>query len=97
MIGLTRKQAELLSYIETYMATEPVAPSYEEMMRAVRLYSKSGVARLLKALEERSYIRRIPNRARAIELLHRNGLERFTDAELQAELDRRNHTLRAAA
>lgn len=85
---LTRKQNELLTYIQTYMATEPVSPSFEEMKDAVKLKSKSGVHRLISALEERGFIRRLPNRARAIELT--NPLGRFTTDDLVREIERRN-------
>ena len=97
MIGMTRKQAELLSYIETYMTTERVAPSFEEMKVAVGLKSKSGVARLILALEERGLIRRLPNRARALEVTQDNPLAVFTAEQLQAELDRRARILTARA
>lgn len=66
---LTRKQSELLTYIETVIATEGVSPSFEEMKDAVGLKSKSGVHRLITALEERGFIRRLQHRARAIEIV----------------------------
>lgn len=69
MISMTEKQYALLKYLREYMADKPVAPSYEEMMNHLEVTSKSGIHRLLSALEERNHIRRIPNRARAIELL----------------------------
>jgi SOS-response transcriptional repressor LexA len=97
MIGMTRKQAELLSYIETYMTTERVAPSFEEMKVALGLKSKSGVARLISALEERGLIRRLANRARSLEVTQDNPLAVFTVEQLQAELDRRAHILTARA
>jgi len=70
MISMTEKQWKLLKFLQEYMAEKPVAPSYDEMMAHMGLVSKSGVHRLLEALEEREHIRRIPNRARAIELLN---------------------------
>jgi SOS-response transcriptional repressor LexA len=97
MIGMTRKQAELLSYIETYMMAERVAPSFEEMKVALGLKSKSGVARLISALEERGLIRRLANRARSLEVTQDNPLAVFTVEQLQAELDRRAHILTARA
>jgi repressor LexA len=66
---LTRKQHELLTYIHAHLATSGVSPSFEEMKEALDLKSKSGVHRLISALEERGFIRRLPNRARALEVL----------------------------
>jgi repressor LexA len=66
---LTRKQHELLIYIHDRLADEGVSPSFEEMKDALGLKSKSGVHRLISALEERDFIRRLPNRARALEVL----------------------------
>ena len=66
---LTRKQQELLIFIDARLRTDGVSPSFEEMKEALQLRSKSGVHRLINALEERSFIRRLPNRARALEVL----------------------------
>jgi repressor LexA len=66
---LTRKQHELLCFIHDRLLTSGVSPSFEEMKEALDLRSKSGVHRLISALEERSFIRRLPNRARALEVL----------------------------
>jgi repressor LexA len=66
---LTRKQSELLRYIHERLQEEGVPPSFEEMKDALELRSKSGIHRLIMALEERGFIRRLPNRARAIEVL----------------------------
>jgi repressor LexA len=66
MIPLTRKQSALLEFLRGC----DECPSFDEMKVALGLKSKSGVHRLVDALEERGYIRRIPNRARAIELVH---------------------------
>ena len=66
---LTRKQHELLCYIHDRLAETGVSPSFEEMKDALDLKSKSGVHRLISALEERGFIRRLPNRARALEVL----------------------------
>lgn len=63
--GLTVKQAELLSFIR-YQAAKGKTPSYDEMGQALHIASKSGVARLVYALEERGYVQRLHNRARAI-------------------------------
>ena len=66
---LTRKQHELLCFIHDRLAESGVSPSFEEMKDALALKSKSGVHRLISALEERGFIRRLPNRARALEVL----------------------------
>lgn len=67
--GMTRKQVELLSFIRTYWAEHKCPPSFDEMKDGLDLRSKSGIHRLLNALEERGKIRRLPNRARSIEVL----------------------------
>jgi repressor LexA len=66
---LTRKQQELLIFIDERLKADGVSPSFEEMKAALNLKSKSGVHRLINALEERQFIRRLPNRARALEVL----------------------------
>jgi repressor LexA len=66
---LTRKQHELLLYIHQRLSETGVSPSFEEMKDALDLKSKSGVHRLISALEERGFIRRLANRARALEVL----------------------------
>ncbi len=66
---LTRKQHDLLSFINDRLSTSGVSPSFEEMKEALALKSKSGVHRLISALEERGFIRRLPNRARALEVM----------------------------
>ncbi|MBA4355144.1 MAG: repressor LexA [Novosphingobium sp.] len=66
---LTRKQHELLTFIQIRLEDSGISPSFEEMKEALDLKSKSGVHRLISALEERGFIRRLPNRARALEVL----------------------------
>ena len=66
---LTRKQHELICFINDRLAASGVSPSFEEMKEALDLKSKSGVHRLISALEERKFLRRLPNRARALEVL----------------------------
>src|ERR1700676_506960 len=66
---LTRKQAELLRFIHERAKETGVSPSFDEMKDALDLRSKSGIHRLITALEERGFIRRLPNRARAIEVI----------------------------
>ncbi len=66
---LTRKQHELVCFINDRLTETGVSPSFEEMKEALDLKSKSGVHRLISALEERQFIRRLPNRARALEVV----------------------------
>jgi repressor LexA len=66
---LTRKQSELLRFIHERLQAEGVPPSFDEMKEALDLRSKSGIHRLIMALEERGFIKRLANRARAIEVL----------------------------
>ena len=66
---LTSKQHELLLFINKRLNDSGVSPSFDEMREALDLKSKSGVHRLISALEERGFIRRLPNRARALEVL----------------------------
>jgi repressor LexA len=66
---LTAKQHELICFIHDRLAETGVSPSFEEMKEALDLKSKSGVHRLISALEERQFLRRLPNRARALEVV----------------------------
>lgn len=66
---LTRKQLELLDFIKTRMDKDGVPPSFDEMKEALDLRSKSGIHRLITALEERGFIRRLAHRARALEII----------------------------
>lgn len=66
---LTRKQYDLLMFIDTRLKDSGVSPSFEEMKEALDLRSKSGIHRLITGLEERGFIRRLPHRARALEVL----------------------------
>ncbi len=66
---LTKKQHELLTFISAKLNETGVSPSFDEMKEALDLRSKSGIHRLITALEERGFIRRLPNRARALEVL----------------------------
>ena len=66
---LTRKQLELLDFIKTRMDIDGVPPSFDEMKDALDLRSKSGIHRLITALEERGFIRRLAHRARALEIV----------------------------
>ena len=66
---LTAKQRELLLFIDNRLKRDGISPSFDEMREALELKSKSGVHRLISALEERGFIRRLPNRARALEVM----------------------------
>lgn len=84
---LTRKQHELICFIADRIAETGVSPSFEEMKDALQLKSKSGVHRLISALEERKFIQRLPNRARALEVLRvpeRNDAPKAAKASIAA-------------
>jgi len=66
---LTKKQYELLKFLNIKIKTNGVAPSFEEMKDAIGLKSKSGIHRLITSLEERGFVRRLPHRARALEII----------------------------
>jgi repressor LexA len=66
---LTQRQKELLDFMLLYKGLNGVYPSYAESAKALKLKSRSGVHRLTLKLEERGYIKRIPNRARAVEVI----------------------------
>src|ERR1700742_2801158 len=66
---LTRKQHEVLMFINQRLTATGVSPSFDEMKDALKLRSKSGIHRLISALEERGFIRRLPHRARALEVV----------------------------
>ena len=95
---LTRKQLELLRFIQEKVRESGVPPSFDEMKDALDLRSKSGIHRLITALEERGFIRRLPNRARAIEVIKLpesvghgmgNGRSRgFTPSVIEGDLGR---------
>ena len=82
---LTKKQHDLLMYIHTYLEDRGVCPSFDEMKEALDLKSKSGIHRLITALTERGFIRRLPHRARALEIL------KLPDAVLPEGLSKRHH------
>lgn len=97
MKSLTAHQSECLEFLKDYIAgTGGIAPSYEEIKDALGLKSKCGVYRLILALEERGHIRRIPNRARCIEIREDAGLAAYSTAALIAELARRSEINRRA-
>jgi repressor LexA len=94
---LTRKQHELICFINDRLAETGVSPSFEEMKDALDLKSKSGVHRLISALEERNFIRRLPNRARALEVLRMpERPERKVTAATPAPVPARSGNVRPA-
>jgi repressor LexA len=82
---LTRKQHELLAFLVASSQKSDVTPSFDEMREAVGLASKSGIHRLVSALEERGYVRRLANKARAIEILR-------TPSDMQMNITASNET-----
>ena len=95
---LTRKQFELLRFIHERLKEAGVPPSFDEMKDALDLRSKSGIHRLITALEERGFIRRLPNRARAIEVIKLpelagsggNSRRGFTPSVIEGTLGKRS-------
>ena len=84
---LTRKQHELLVYIHGKLEESGVSPSFDEMKEALGLKSKSGIHRLITALEERGFIRRLPHRARAVEVMRLpDDMEAAAPAKLPANV-----------
>ena len=81
---LTAKQHELLRFIHDRLGKTGVSPSFDEMREALDLKSKSGVHRLISALEERQFIRRLPNRARALEVVRMPEIAAAAPAPLAA-------------
>ncbi len=94
---LTRKQHELLMFIHERMKESGIPPSFDEMKEALDLASKSGIHRLITALEERGFIRRLPNRARALEVIKLpesmsptlGGARRFSPSVIEGSLGKR--------
>ena len=70
---MTRRQHEVLAFVGRYVAHHGFAPSYEEIAAALQMSSKSGVHYIVRQLEERGRIRRLPGRARAIEIILPSG------------------------
>lgn len=79
---LTKRQHDLLVFIDTTINNKGICPSYQEMMEAVGLHSKSGIHRIISALEERGFLKKIENKARALEVL-----------KLPPNLERRNNVI----
>ena len=87
---LTKKQSELLRFIHERLQEAGVPPSFDEMKEALDLRSKSGIHRLIMALEERGFIRQLANRARAIEVLRLPEIGDGFDPEAAAVLAKRH-------
>jgi len=92
---LTRKQRELLKFIQERLADTGISPSFDEMKEALGLKSKSGVHRLITGLEERGFIRRLPHRARALDVV-RLPEDQTAKAAQAAQASRGNGEGRAA-
>src|SRR5688500_13061881 len=93
---MTRKQLELLGFIKDFQEQFGYSPSFGEMQRAAGLNSKSGVFRLLKSLEEQGHVRRLPRRARTVEVIENREerhLSNYATIELAAEAKRRGLVL----
>jgi repressor LexA len=94
---LTRKQHELLLFIHERLKEAGIPPSFDEMKEALDLASKSGIHRLITALEERGFIRRLPNRARALEVIRLpdsiapglNSAKKFSPSIIEGSLGKR--------
>jgi len=106
--ALTSQQSKLLQFIAEFSTKQGFCPSYRQMMTAIGLHSTSNVSRIVKGLEERGFIRRMPNRERAIEVLERvtvkheltpdevkEKLADFSTIELRRELVRRQEGVAA--
>jgi repressor LexA len=102
---LTRKQHELLLFIHERLKETGIPPSFDEMKEALDLASKSGIHRLITALEERGFIRRLPNRARALEVTRLpdsiapglNQARKFSPSVIQGSLGRAPEKSRQSA
>lgn len=102
---LTRKQHELLLFIHERLKETGIPPSFDEMKEALDLASKSGIHRLITALEERGFLRRLPNRARAMEVLRLpesiapglGGAKKFSPSVIEGSLGRTEAARRPAA
>jgi SOS-response transcriptional repressor LexA len=94
---MTRRELNLLEYIKEYISAYGLPPSFQEMMEAFGLKSKSGVHRMVKNLEEQGYIRRLPMKARCIEVVENPTLptdpSNFSIKQLAAEAKRRHLVL----
>ena len=82
---LTKKQKELFEFLKSYISSNEICPSFEEMKEAVNLKSKSGIHRLITSLEQRGYIKRLKHKARAVEIT--KDLPNFKNISNQTNTD----------
>ncbi len=82
---LTKKQKELFEFLKSYISSNEICPSFEEMKEAVNLKSKSGIHRLITSLEQRGYIKRLKHKARAMEIT--KDLPNFKNISNQTDND----------
>ena len=83
---LTIKQRELLNFLQDYEHKHQASPSFDEMRQAIGLASKSGIHRLISGLEERGFIRRLANRARAIEIIRNENTALETNQKIDTNI-----------
>ena len=88
---LTKKQLKLYDYLKKSFKDNSVSPSFEEMKSALGLKSKSGIHRLINALEERGFIKRLHNKARAIKIINQNVIEQKKNEDYYNEYSKTNH------
>ena len=88
---LTTKQLKLYNYLKKSFKDSSVSPSFEEMKSALGLKSKSGIHRLINALEERGFIKRLHNKARAIKIINQNVIEQKKNEDYYNEYSQTNH------
>ena len=88
---LTIKQRELLNFLQIYENKHKASPSFDEMRQAIGLASKSGIHRLINGLEERGFIRRLANRARAIEIIKGDNENTALEKDEQKDTDKVNN------
>ena len=96
---LTKKQKNLLIYINEKLKNDGVSPSYDEMRESLNLKSKSGIHRLISALEERGFVKRLAHKARALEVVKlpenagvKDLYNNFTPSIISGGLDKKNKT-----
>ncbi len=83
---LTKKQKELFDYLKGYIKNNQISPSFEEMKEAVNLKSKSGIHRLITSLEQRGFIKRLKHRARAMEIIEKDGITNNSNESINIPL-----------
>lgn len=89
MSGLTRRQAQLLAFIADYDEKHGFCPSYQQMAEGMGLASKGNIVPMVNVLAQKGKIRRLPNRARSIEIVNGAELAHISTLDLRRELNRR--------